>query len=355
MGAEQSFGILGRSLICTGLPPALLDCLRERWAFPEHDLLQESRGGQAAPVYQIEVSAGSLLRNDWTGAQPRPVNGMTAPFEVAVNGDGFLYSGQHGRVECLHERGVTRIQIDVAGPPRGEHGRPPAEAELPAELEDALNLAVAEALRCSGLLPLHVAAALHGPQHAEQTTLFAGPSGRGKSTTLLQALRAGAVPVAEDLVWYDPGSNLVYGWERAVRLLPASLALLPQGVACGDWPISPDGKVNVPYSALRAAGGQVQDVRRGGAPLTRFLVLTRSPGQPSWLEPLGRRDAALALWEATGLPLGDQARAQLSAQMDALLAHTAFFRLHLGDDSLTGTLPLGIEADHARTTSEVLL
>ena len=312
--------ILGRRLSCHGLPVSVMTALSDCWHFPEHSAPATDRGATnvSATGYTLSIAAGlpdrpDRLRGEWVS-----VGGMSQPVEVRSDGAGFEYQDASGRLDCRHTEGHTEIRTEFT--PAGPTGAAPS---LP--YTETLHLAVAEGLRCSGLLPLHVAGAVFMTATGPETSVFAGPSGTGKSTTLLHAVAAGGQPVAEDLMWYDPHSRLVYGWDRGIRLLPGSLSFLPARVRECDWPVSTDGKTNVPYSALSDS-----PVVRGGTPLSRFVVLTRSPGEDSRLEPLPRREAALAVWEAARLPLADEARAQVTRHIEELTRQVPFFRLHLG-------------------------
>ncbi len=286
------------------------------WFFPEHSGLI---AGKIIPDYTVLVVAAppGWAHPDGASGELVYIGGMSEPVQVRSDGAGFAYEDASGRLDCRHTEGQTEIRVHLS---QAGHDAAPSLAYT-----ETLHLAVAEGLRCSGLLPLHVAGAVFTSASGPQTSVFAGPSGTGKSTTLLRAVAAGGQPVAEDLMWYDPGSLLVYGWERSVRLLPDSLSSLPAGVRQGGWPVGPDGKASVPYSALSGS-----PVLRGGTPLSRFVVLARSPDEDSRLESLPRREAALAVWEAARLPLADQARAQVTRHIAEMIQQVPFFRLHLG-------------------------
>ena len=119
---------------------------------------------------------------------------MSEPVQVRSDGADFAYEDASGRLDCRHTEGQTRIRVELS----------PAACDAGPLLFyiETLHLAVAEGLRCSGPLPMHVAGAVF--------MSAAGPSGTSKSTTLLRAMAAKGQPVAEDLMWYDPHSRLVY-------------------------------------------------------------------------------------------------------------------------------------------------
>ncbi|WP_019588816.1 hypothetical protein [Deinococcus apachensis] len=308
------FEILGRTLVADDLPAPLENQLRRDWFFPEHQA--------PASDYVVELRLGPVDPAPWQALPPRQVLAYLQQFEVRAAPDGLFYEDATGRVACRHVPGATRIRLQL------RDGEVPSSA-----LETTLSLSIGEAMWCSGLVPLHAAAAcLEG-----QACAFLGPSGRGKSTTLLRTMLAGWAPVAEDIVWCDPERLLVYGWEREVRLLPASVAVLPPHLAERDWPITEDGKVNIPYQSLPGA-----QVRRGGVPLRRLAVLEREPALPSAWLPISPRDAALALWEATGLPIAQQARVHAGQQIGALQTRVECVRLRLGSTPLPLDTPMPV-------------
>src|SRR5690606_29170518 len=141
-----------------------------------------------------------------------------------------------------------------------------------AGLFTALYIAICEALRASGLLPLHAAVAVppagsvdwqppavppaadEGGAMPPPAIAFLGGRGAGKSTTLVHLVRAGWTPVAEDVCWVDPEAFVVYGWDRGVRLRrPAIEAFFPD---LGSAPLvpEPDGKFLLGYEHLLCCG-----------------------------------------------------------------------------------------------------
>lgn len=310
------FDILGRSLQTTPLPGAVHDLLQTAWAYPEHVL--------PAVGYVIDVQYTSPDPLAWQEGAWHTVQTSGGNFPVRLTPAGFYFEDNSGQLSCRHLAHQTSIELHLTD-----------EQTLSPYLEGALYVAMQEALECSGLLAFHGAAAsLNGAACA-----FLGPSGMGKSTTLLRAAQAGWTPVAEDTFWLDPTSTLIYGWERHVRLLPDTQALL--AVETGqNWLVSSDGKVNVPYDALPGQG-----VQRGGVPLRTLAVLSRQPEPAGWYA-MTRQQAALALWEALGLPLCQQARQLVAQQIGELLARLPYLRLNLG-------LKLGADQLPLHTWSEI--
>src|SRR5262249_3405818 len=140
----------------------------------------------------------------------------------------------------------------------------------------ALQEALHEVLAVSGVLRLHAAVV----QVDTATLALLGPSGRGKSTTLVRAAAMGWRPVSEDAVFLDLASLTVVGADERdhVRLrVPGH-----------------DGRLEIGFAEL---GGRVPS-----ASLTHLVHLVRGrTSVPRWSE-LSRADAVMALHEAMGMP-----------------------------------------------------
>jgi hypothetical protein len=246
-------------------------------------------------------------------ATHHPATDAATPVHVAVDGEraevllGSLAGGAY--LELEPEEARVRAW-GVAGP--GDPGRGP------------LLVALHEAVRASGLLPLHCAAAVRPADPG--ATAFVGPSGVGKSTTLLTLVQAGWAPVCEDFAWLDPGSLWMFAWDHDVRLLPDALERM------GRLPTRPAAAVGDPkrvvgFADLTAHFG-VQ--RRRAAPLVRLIRLERGTGRTRW-GPLPRREAVPPLWEAIGLPLTGRSRQQVATQIGALVDDVGRGSLRIGE------------------------
>jgi hypothetical protein len=202
-----------------------------------------------------------------------------------------------------------------------------------AALYHGLYVALSEALRASGLVPLHAAVAALGGE----TVAWLGASGIGKSTTLLNAVGAGWRAIAEDLCWLEPGTLRVYGWDRGVRCWPKTLhQLFPQ---LGEGQPMPDGKRLIPYDRLGA------DDSRTGI-LTRLAVLGRDTDGPSRWEPATAREVVKSLWEATGVPLAEGSR-EVAAAAVTRLSRLPVARLVLGNSAPPLAGAAGVWRDQA--------
>ncbi len=189
---------------------------------------------------------------------------------------------------------------------------------------NALFIGICEGLRLSGLVSLHASiAAKNG-----LATAFLGPSGRGKTTTLLRASIAGWQIVAEDFSWLEPESMNLYGFDRGLRLLPDTAKIFKQHHKDIELLEMIAGKYVVPYEQL--------GVQRQAVKLERLAVLERTPNEISSWKVLPKREGALALWEANGVPFTIDAQNFVSSVIPKLLATLKLETLVLG----AGELPL---------------
>ncbi len=331
-GKPERFGfaILGRSLDVQGMPE-LHDWLRTYWHFDEHDLPQHP--------FQIRVEPADEL-------PPLPDAGR-----IVAGIPGFQLTWQHtaDTWQTRTGRTTTRLSlqpahacITVAVDDYGERSAgtshesgataPSDEGTGDAAARAALYTVLTEAVRASGLVPLHGAAVARG----DEATLLLGPSGTGKTTTLLRAIKTGWSPLAEDLVWLDPESLRVYGWDRGIRLWPGTTHDLVPGIPESDWDVAPDGKLFLPWQRV---GHRTPTAR-----LTRIVLLERDPIDgtdvpDNAMSPLEPQHAVRVLWEAAGVPLPAKSRARLGEWIARLVREVEHVRLRLGFDP-TGKLAI---------------
>jgi hypothetical protein len=298
---EVAFPLLGRPFRASGLPAPLAAWLREHWYFPEH----------TPPPHPYDIS---LTRS---AAYPRPASG--APHRVRLHGGRELewrVEGAEGAERWWTGTGAAGVRLELGA--EGSRIEVWGAEGGGADLHAALYLALCEALRASGLLPLHAAVVVRDGG----ATALCGRSGVGKSTALLTALRAGWAPLAEDLSWLDPASLTLHGWDRGVRLWPEGRDRLPDYAAL-QWDTDADGKLFLPY-------GRLPTPPRRSAPLVRVLALHRDPARPSGIEPLPAREAVRVLWESTGVPLSPASRDAASLHVRDLIERIEISRLRLG-------------------------
>jgi len=194
-------------------------------------------------------------------------------------------------------------------------------SEDPGQLYLGLSVALTEALRVSGLLPLHAAVASRG----DAALAWLGPSGSGKSITLLFAQRAGWRAVAEDLCWIEPESLRACGWDHGIRVWPDALERFFPDLA--DAATMPDGKRFIPYHRIGA-------LEPRSCTLSRVAILGRAAGGPSRWEPATAHETVRALWEASGLPLLDSSRHAAARCVARLVRRLPAARLVRGDSEL---------------------
>jgi hypothetical protein len=184
----------------------------------------------------------------------------------------------------------------------------------------ALFATMIEALTASGLVCIHAAIA----SRKARAWAMLGPSGRGKSTTLLRAIQSGWRALAEDMSWFDPDSGLLYGWDRGLRLLPDSTEHLRAWKPELEGDVQLDDKRFVPFDAL---GGTDRP-----SSLERLVLLERDDREHSVWERIDRTTLAVALWDAIGLPFSPRSQRTVSAAMTRLASSIEGWRLILGRD-----------------------
>jgi hypothetical protein len=330
---DLAFPILGRSFVGRGVPEPLRGWLLEQWWRPE----------QALPAQPFAIGF------EWTAADAAPALEEGEPVRALVPGGELTWRSSGGQWEW-RGGGATGVRLTIEPEQARIHAWGASARE--AELFTALYIAICEALRASGLLPLHAAVAAPPPgtvalrppaaQRAADdpaasalAIVFLGGGEAGKSTTLLHLARAGWTPVAEDLCWIDPDTLVLYGWDRGVRLQRAAIEAFFPDLRGAPWVAEPDGKLLLRYDDL-ARHGVAGDGERGAgeaarrATLAGIALLQRVAGGDTGWEPLPARDAVRALWEAVGVPLGAAARQTAAAWIGSVAARLPLYHLRLG-------------------------
>lgn len=273
-----SFPVLGRRLRASSPTPQLAQWLRASWDHTEH------RAPDHAYVIDLECLA----------SEPNPLERGREPATVTVQGRTLPFVKTGSAWELREPGGGLRLDLGERAARVRLWGWD--EPPYPAALYLGLQVVLSEAMRASGLMPLHAAVATRG----DVAVAWLGTSGSGKSSTLLRAARAGWRPVAEDLSWFEPESLRVWGWDRGVRVWPETLERFFPEYA--DAPALPDGKRDIPYERLGA------DPERS-CTLSHLALLERDEGlADSRRTDVELRDTVRALWEATGVPLSDTGR-----------------------------------------------
>jgi hypothetical protein len=182
------------------------------------------------------------------------------------------------------------------------------------EIRSALDGALNEAMRTSGLVPIRAAIVAQGAR----ATALLGAGGVGRS--VLRALDAGWTSFARASAWLDPETARVYAWDRTPRVNEEARRRIR---ARGWRRSSPEGVVSFGDTA------PVTLVSRC-AELTRIAVVTHDVGRDSSVEALSTRDAVRALWESAGVTLCSRNRNEFAAQLPGLLARLEAMRLIVG-------------------------
>ena len=279
-------------------------------------------------------------------APPFPTAGPPLPVRIQLT-DRPFWSGLHdgdvlpGAADTWHHRVDGREfwvweSADGRAPPRdasvvrlsiGDAGVTILACGSPFRSWGALTNAFHEAVALAGAIPFH-AAAIHRPatgRDPARTWMMLGRSGRGKTTTLLRAIRAGWTPVAEDVCWLNPMTLDIVGSDTTVGVRPASVAVL-RDLLPAEADLPPDGrvdsKVHVSWDALGAA--------REPFALTHVVELRHAPEQVPGLAPSTGLRTALALYEASGVPRTDRARSLLELTIGHLVERVQPMILGLG-------------------------
>lgn len=289
--SDLDLRILGRRLGGRGVSAALGAWLREHWHRPEH----------VVPPHPFSVTLECMA----AGRVPSTLDRRTV--RAALPGFELAWRNRDAIWEWREPDAGVRLELRQIG--ASIHAWDEAPKPTPRALA-ALHLAVCEAVRASGLVPLHAAIAV-APNAGRRATALLGASGAGKSTTLLRLMRVGWMPVAEDFGWVDPETLAIYGWDRGVRVWPGTLEAFRPDLAARHWPRDADGKLLLGYRELGATA------MRAGT-LSGLALLTPEPGGDAGGEsdrgPLPDHVGVRALWEAVGVPLtGPAARATAAA------------------------------------------
>ena len=291
------FEILGRALNVTGpITDSLKAGLRSRWDFPEYHCDPQP--------FRLEIEHGSTPTGFPTGVSSGTLELFAGTVEC-WNFEPIIWVGD----------ATTGIRIELLEEQMRAHAwGSPTNVEL-------FHLAIAEGLRASGLISLHASIAARDGQ----ALAFLGPSGRGKTTTLLRSLEAGFVPVCEDFAWCNPDTLEVFGFDRGLRLLPdtANFFEAQFGITPSIWQVD---KWFVPYSSLK--------FERRTVNLKTIALLERDPEQATGFGLLSKREAALAFWEASGMPLSRSVQDRVSQRIAGMVSRLEVRRLLLGQGAI---------------------
>ncbi len=311
------FEVLGRSLSASVTAPALVSSLSLCWRYDEQTSTQHP---YRIDIVQVDTTESRMAAEPgWSPVAVQLPDGTTLQGWNRANEWRFPGEIGDGITAQIRENGAY-IEID------GRSARNPSPA-----LHRTLYLCISEALRVSGLLPLHVAVVVRG---GEATALCA-PSGTGKTTTLLHLLARGWHPLSEDLAWLDPATRTLHGWDRGVRLWDDGVRRLSESWRAAGWGTDVDGKRFLPWSAV--------DPGRIPAAIFTDLVLLERSGESEWrMEPVSRRDAVRALWESTGVPFTPAGRGIAAAAVEGLIRDLDIARIRMGSSPLPDLDALGL-------------
>lgn len=192
---------------------------------------------------------------------------------------------------------------------------PPALAADPERLaEEVLDTLVLFLLTRAGRIPVHAA----GVRVGDRAVVLAGPSGTGKSTLALAALRAGLPVLSDDTVYVQLAPRLrVWGLPRPIHVFPR------------DAPAGENGSLRLRSGRWKAAVALPDDAGRPRVAERAAICLLERGGRVA-LHPV-TADEAVERMAALVEPGFDHFRDQLPAAVRALAAGGAW-RLTLSAD-----------------------
>src|SRR5690606_1119054 len=141
---DLAFPILGRSFVGRGVPEPLRGWLLEQWWRPEQPL--------AARRFAIVL--------EWVASDSTPAPLQGEPVRALVPGRLLTWRSSGGRWEW---RGGNAAGVRLTLEPERARIQVWGLSAADAELFTAVYVAICEALRASGLLPLHAAVAVPPP------------------------------------------------------------------------------------------------------------------------------------------------------------------------------------------------
>ncbi len=293
---EFDFLLLGRRI--HGVASAqVLALLQRLFDFPSHATALKSN-------WSVQISASA-------DAIPKLENA----YQAAVHNGFVAVSTKEDSTWIQSEENAAQVTFLATGANIVLHGS--SQGLLP-----CVMVAVIEAIRASGLLPMHTSIASKNGIG----TAFTGESGRGKTTTLIHSVKAGFQPICEDFAWLEPISLEVFGCDRGLRCLPDTFEQVKQFFP-DVQPIAFEvDKHLVPFEQLAP--------RVWSCRLERLWTLERDLSQATHLEPLPASQRVMAMYGATGIPLTAETRAQSSIQMAGLAKRLEIMRLHIGNTAL---------------------
>lgn len=265
---------LGLELDTAELPAEVQQSLQARWQ-------TESLGDSPLP---LKVEVLDVLPASAAPAQAVEVSNSRVMVQLET-----VQLGQQESGETLWLDGLMRLRPLANGVlVQVQAGAWPQEA--------AWLLALAEAQRRAGWLPLHAATVAQpvATSGGEGAVSFSGVSGAGKSTAALRLMGLGYRVLAEDQTWFHAVSGQVVGLDRWLRTYPDSLERFAPQLAREGCSKDAYGKLMLPLPAQKPAA-------------LRELLFFGLPTAPS------RADRVRAVWECAGVPLLPSTR-QLSAQ-----------------------------------------
>lgn len=264
------YSLGARVEVSAAFPEAFDLALREFW---------EEEGGQDEGRRLVWQACDEVIAP--AEAKGQTVSLLEAEWTVGVLGNEFWVPG------------VLHGQLDGTGATFSL--TPEAVARFPSLLE-VISLALTEAQRAGGWLPLHAATVAQG----NRAVAISGVSGAGKSTATLRLRGEGYAVLSEDRTFWQAETGLVAGLDRYLRAFEDSLQTFAPHLLSASVGRDIKGKHLLPLA------------QAGRAELEAVLLFSPS-------ERLSAAERVRAVWEMSGVPLTDLARQQAQLAVGKLL------------------------------------
>jgi hypothetical protein len=268
-----------------------------------------------APASVGRIDLRFLASSPWVSAPSYEAADITA-----LDGTTLAWL-RHGKRWWSTHRGRAGVELELLDDRAriqawhgARFGTPRIDAERAPWMMLALHLAICEAMRARGFVPLHAAVLARDGR----ATALIGRGDAAKSTALASAVDSGWLQIAEDCAWLDVTTRKVFSWagdDRMRRRIPAHWRHAAWS-QCDDNLVLTDDDMS-PWRPVAAE-------------LTRVVLVHRNMSRDSEMEALPAWESTRALWEIVGIPLCHSSRDALAARIPDLVSQLEWARLVLG-------------------------
>lgn len=300
---DYNLDLLGRRLLVENGSKSLIEWLEQNWCFPEHL-------GMLLSDWQFRLTY-------YNSPEPPDLREQSTKYPEIMRLPGLLVS-QNSSIWLFETESAVNLTLerDSKKVVIGWYG----------EVNNSMLLhqTLCEAMRSSGLIPLHTSVVVRDGQ----ATAFLGPSGMGKTTTMLQFVARGWQPLCEDFAWLEPELLMLFSWDRKLHLLPDTLEKLDKlfpGIQ-----VEPFNGRKYPLK-LEALSPRVWSGQ-----LAALVLLKRDRTQESGWMSLESIQSLIGVYDASGLPRFKEFQQPFADTVAKLLSQIELKAMMLGK----GDLPL---------------